>query len=69
MLSSGKVLSNARLNSYTKMMFSFTIFVYWSALYSHFKCKVLELFNMNVKNIIAWIHTNITNLSTIKDFS
>ena len=30
--------------------------------------KVLELFNMNVKNIIAWIHTNITNLSIIKDF-
>ena len=51
------------------MMFSFTIFVYWSALYSHFKCQVSELFNMNVKNIIAWIHTNITNLSTIKDFS
>ena len=51
------------------MMFSFTIFVYWSALYSHFKCKVSELFNMNVKNIIARIHTNITNLSTIKDFS
>ena len=51
------------------MMFSFTIFVYWSALYSHFKRKVLEQFNMNVKNIIAWIHTNITNLSTIKDFS
>ena len=51
------------------MMFSFTIFVYWSALYSHFKRKVLEQFNMNVKNIIAWIHTNMTNLSIIKDFS
>ena len=51
------------------MMFSFTIIVYWSAMHSHFKRKVLELFNMNVKNIIAWIHTNITNFSIIKDFS
>ena len=58
MLSSGKVLHDSRLNLGTKRMFSFTIIFYWSAMYSHFKCKVLELFNMNVKNIIAWIRTN-----------
>ena len=58
MLSSGKVLNNSRLNLGTKRMFSFTIIFYWSAMYSRFKRKVLELFNMNAKNIIAWILTN-----------
>ena len=31
------------------------IVVYWWAMDSHFKREVLEIFNMNVKNIIAWI--------------
>ena len=34
------------------MMFSLILY-YWSAMYGHSKREVLEIFNMNSKNVIA----------------
>ena len=51
------------------MMFSLII-LYWSAMDSHSKRKVLEIFNMNYKNVffpISFLKPT-TNLSMIYDF-
>ena len=48
-----KFLNNSRLNLGIKMMFSLIISD-WSATDGHSKREVLEIFNMNKKNIIAW---------------